>query len=115
MNKTIIAALAAASLSSIAIAAKPPAINHKALKAAFEERLKDADSAKFKDLTQKSSEAAGSWQLCGEVNAKNSYGAYSGYEPFLAMSFVEKGKPVQYMILGIGEAAGMVCRGETKQ
>lgn len=96
-------------------AAKPPAINQKTLKEAFEDTLKDADSAKFKDLTQTPSETAGAWRLCGSVNAKNSYGAYGGYEPFLGMTFVEKGKPVQYVVLGMGEAAGMVCRGETKQ
>ena len=114
MHKFTIIAVASALLSGVAIAAKPPAINQKALKTAFEDKLKDADSAKFKDLTQTAAEAAGAWQLCGEVNAKNSYGAYNGYEPFLAMSFVEKGKPVQYLVIGIGESAGMVCRGSSK-
>lgn len=41
--------------------------------------LKDPDSAKFRDLRLKSG------MLCGEVNAKNSYGAYAGNEQFSAI------------------------------
>jgi hypothetical protein len=40
--------------------------------------LKDPDAAKFKNLT---TDATGAL-LCGEVNAKNSYGAYIGNETF---------------------------------
>jgi hypothetical protein len=40
--------------------------------------LKDPDAAKFKNLT---TDATGVL-LCGELNAKNSYGAYTGYQSF---------------------------------
>ncbi|MBD1224936.1 hypothetical protein IC789_09150 [Acinetobacter seifertii] len=36
--------------------------------------LKDGDSAKFRNQ----------WELCGEVNAKNSFGAYTGFQRFIA-------------------------------
>ena len=44
------------------------------------ERYKDPDAVLFKDLTL-------DWQqkhICGELNAKNGYGGYSGYELFRA-------------------------------
>jgi hypothetical protein len=50
--------------------------------------LKDAPSARFKDIY------VSAWTddhdgkikpvLCGEVNAKNSFGGYSGFQPFVA-------------------------------
>ena len=42
--------------------------------------LKDPDSAKFRDLFVSRSEN-GALVLCGEMNAKNSFGAYVGYAP----------------------------------
>ncbi len=42
------------------------------------EQLKDPDSAKFKNV--KVSSASG--YVCGEVNAKNSYGGYTGFTKF---------------------------------
>lgn len=37
------------------------------------DNLKDGDSAKFRNQ----------WELCGEVNAKNSLGAYTGYQRYI--------------------------------
>ncbi|WP_290006080.1 hypothetical protein [Acinetobacter pittii] len=37
------------------------------------EKLKDGDTAKFRNQ----------WELCGEVNAKNSFGAYTGYQRYI--------------------------------
>lgn len=49
-----------------------------AVREAMQDRLKDADSAKFRNVY-----AIGSIpSICGEVNAKNSMGAYSGYSAF---------------------------------
>jgi hypothetical protein len=96
-------------LSSAALAQTAPKLNEKALRAALEDRLKDADSAKFRALKYLASESPGSWAMCGEVNAKNSYGGYSGFEPFRALAFKDLGQPVQYFLIGIGEAAGNVC------
>lgn len=50
-----------------------------AIREAFQDRLKDADTAKFRNvriigLTQ---------TICGQVNAKNGMGAYAGYTTFL--------------------------------
>lgn len=42
--------------------------------------LKDADTAKFRMIRKTSSGA-----ICGEVNAKNSFGAYTGYKRFYAI------------------------------
>jgi hypothetical protein len=45
------------------------------------DKLKDPDSAKFKNLSISKKYP---WIICGEVNAKNSYGGYVGYERFIA-------------------------------
>lgn len=42
--------------------------------------LKDPDSARFRNERQVSDGS-----VCGEVNGKNGFGAYSGYAPFFAM------------------------------
>lgn len=51
-----------------------------AAKAKVADKFKDPDSAKFRGLYF--SNKAGMPTLCGEVNAKNSYGAYVGYRGF---------------------------------
>ncbi|RIJ09897.1 hypothetical protein DXT77_15765 [Pseudomonas sp. 91RF] len=47
---------------------------------AVADRLKDPDSAKFRNERQVSDGG-----ICGEVNGKNGFGAYSGFAPFFAM------------------------------
>lgn len=44
--------------------------------------LKDPESARFRGVAIKTYN--GNRIVCGEVNAKNSYGGYVGYEPFVA-------------------------------
>lgn len=51
-------------------------------KDSIEARLKDAESAKFRDVRFYSGGPVP--VVCGEVNAKNSLGGYSGYERFIA-------------------------------
>lgn len=50
----------------------------------------DPDSAKFRNMWRKNQ-----WAWCGEVNAKNLYGAYVGYRKFHVNWFV--GDPVVHM------------------
>lgn len=49
--------------------------------------LKDSDSAKFRDVFISRYEDG--VVACGEVNAKNSYGAYSGFSKFVQTSIVD--------------------------
>jgi hypothetical protein len=46
------------------------------------DRLRDADGAKFRKMYV--SRAAGPPMVCGEVNAKNGFGGYSGWQRFIA-------------------------------
>jgi K+-transporting ATPase A subunit len=71
-----------------------------AIKVAMEDRLKDADSANIKDVR-----IAKDGTTCGQVNAKNSYGAYGGFEPFIAMKL----EPNSFYVLGVGGEAGTLC------
>lgn len=55
-------------------------------KAIVANKLKDPESAQFKDLVQRPpSEPGKSAVVCGWVNAKNSYGGYVGFKPFLVV------------------------------
>lgn len=45
-------------------------------------RMKDPDSVKFRDIVLRP--YAKGHVLCGQVNAKNSYGAYAGFSQFVA-------------------------------
>jgi hypothetical protein len=61
-----------------------PALANEALESEARERLatelKDPYSTQFRDLREQ--QTAGMRLICGKVNAKNSYGAYTGFKPF---------------------------------
>lgn len=46
------------------------------------EDLKDSESARFQNLYGAKKEGESEILICGEVNAKNSYGGYTGYKKF---------------------------------
>ncbi|TGP65469.1 hypothetical protein EN868_03205 [Mesorhizobium sp. M2D.F.Ca.ET.225.01.1.1] len=48
------------------------------------ESLKDPDSARFGNMVAAQEDANSSW-VCGTVNAKNSFGGYTGDKPFMGM------------------------------
>ena len=62
--------------------ASMPQMTEDKLKSAVLSRLKDPDSANFKDLQV----VEGGRALCGLVNSKNSYGGYAGFKRFVADS-----------------------------
>lgn len=51
-------------------------------KAAITRELKDPESARFRDITVRNFQ--GGKVICGEMNAKNSYGGYVGFKRFMA-------------------------------
>lgn len=102
-----------------------------ALKQAMEERLKDADSAKYRniqvvqarlgDVIGKAEGVDGNsvvTVMCGQVNAKNSYGGYAGFHTFQATYLDKFGGPNMdrpyAAVIGIdrepGGAAAVMCR-----
>ncbi len=76
---------------------KQPKNYETVFKKILKENLKDPDSAKFRNIQKpkkfwgKSLTIRNSWLVCGEVNSKNSYGGYSGFERY-AMQFFEGGE-----------------------
>lgn len=93
-----------------ATAAPPPKLDEKLLRAAFEKTLKDSESARFRNIQYQETEVPGGWTMCGEFNAKNSYGGYVGFQPFLGMAVKEDKKPLHYIVLSTGEGGAAVCR-----
>lgn len=64
-------------------------------------QLKDPDSAKFKDVkiikaTYDLENTKYAYQICGEVNSKNSFGGYVGFHGFVVSNNIH-GKPTVYM------------------
>lgn len=75
----------------------------------MEDRLKDADSAKFRNV-RIGTDSTGMKLVCGEVNAKNGFGAYVGFVAFYGAwldpsDFTEPGHPATAMIMTVDDAA----------
>ena len=51
--------------------------------AMVQDKLKDGDSARFRNMRYGALQKGG---VCGEVNAKNSYGGYVGFAPFVIVT-----------------------------
>jgi hypothetical protein len=52
------------------------------IQAGVRAKLKDPDSARF-GIIRAGANASGQIMVCGMINAKNSYGGYSGMSPFM--------------------------------
>lgn len=90
--KNIITAMATlvvlAFFSSVSMAAELTAKEKTTIVKAVKDQLKDPDSAKFKwvKLADRINPKHFVDSYCGLVNAKNSYGGYTGFEPFEVMA-----------------------------
>ncbi|MCZ9638564.1 hypothetical protein [Pseudomonas putida] len=114
MGRNLALALFFVSAACFAGAEKVPAtaVDLEGIKAAMDDVLKDSDSSKLKGVFLTREDKA--WQFCGLVNAKNSYGAYAGYSPFIGMKFPrDTGKDV-YVVMSVGDGAGIVCGNAVK-
>lgn len=89
-------------------AGQPPKVVEKELRKEFTD-LKDQDSAKFRNIKFAKNDAGGAWIMCGEYNAKNSYGGYVGFSRFMGMAFVD-GKKTTYMVMTVkDDTANAMC------
>lgn len=105
------AAVVAAKMTPERLALRKSLANRDNMLNHVKERLKDPFTVQFQKVTDGLMEEAvlpngakiGSfYEMCGEINAKNSYGGYIGFKPFVAVAFEEKGE-VTY---GFWEAGG---------
>lgn len=83
MNKIALAILAAGGLVAVAVLVSTGQISnwidpYSSAKSAVKEKLVDPASSQFKNVSNKS------FTYCGEVNAKNSMGGYTGFKKFYA-------------------------------
>lgn len=88
--------------------------DEKAILIDMEEKLKDASSARLKDVFFIPQSEKGSYVMCGKVNAKNSYGAYAGYESFTGMRFDRSDGKHLYVVFRIGGVSAKFCDDEVK-
>ncbi len=73
-----------------------------AVKESMEERLKDPDSAKYSDIVVSTkSDGNDIYVICGMVNAKNSYGGYSGKSWFYGALVKNPKQPPIVVILSV--------------
>jgi len=89
--------------SSFAYCQTVPKLNENLLKKEMTQ-LKDPESAQFRDVKFKKAGDAGSWHMCGYVNAKNAFGGYVGFKRFSGMLFVKKGEPHYYLVASLDDA-----------
>lgn len=54
-------------------------------KAAIIQKLKDPDSATFRNVVYAPAAQGTGGTVCGEVNARNAYGGYAGFTPFFVI------------------------------
>lgn len=118
-NRVLIGMLVCALGASGAMSAEPKTRPASAkeiaiIRASFEDKLKDADSAKFKDvLVYVKPGAEPVHSLCGQVNSKNSYGAYAGYSPFFGVLVPKKPESETIvLIMSMDEVAAAMCEKE---
>lgn len=89
---------------------------------AVRKRLKDPESARFGVMAAARKDGKEGVDVCGMVNARNSYGGYTGEQPFIGTMFIDRpnGKPPIFIPLAIGgnkiarEATIKVCRDTTR-
>lgn len=77
-------------------------------KAAAKAKLKDPSSAQFRNVYFHKG-ADGIPMTCGEVNPKNSYGGYSGYQKFVSAGESEL-TFLQAQVVDFGTAWNQFCR-----
>lgn len=107
MKKILASAMALIALSTMA-AGQQPKVNEAALRKEFT-ALKDQDSAKFRNIKFAPGEAEGAWVMCGEYNAKNSYGGYAGFSRFMGMALVD-GRKTTYLVMTVqDDMANTMC------
>lgn len=109
MRLQLMAAAALVFSTTFATAQKAPKLNEGLLRAAFHQ-LKDSDSAKFRDVEFRQSEAGGYWTMCGHVNAKNAYGGYVGFTRFMGAAMIGEDKKLSYLVMTVDhEIANQMC------
>lgn len=54
--------------------------------AAVAQRMRDPGSVQFRDITHRSLNGVDDYVVCGEVNAKNGFGAYAGFTRFIVIA-----------------------------
>lgn len=93
---------------------KATAYDEEAILVDMEEKLKDASSARLKDVFFIPQAEKGAYVMCGKVNSKNSFGAYSGYESFTGLKFDRNDGRHVYLVLRIGGISAKHCDNELK-
>jgi len=94
-------------LAASGAVAKPLTAPEKAVIAqAVSKGLKDPQAAQFRWTDPGALTDGEVKTYCGQVNAKNSYGAYVGYVPYMAGLIVRHGKVVAAIVTGAPDAPG---------
>lgn len=85
-----------------------------AVEEAMRSRLKDPDSMRMEGVRVAPGSMPTLLTACGEVNAKNSYGGYTGRRVFLANIILREGQPPAAIVIGVDDGrtntASSMCR-----
>jgi hypothetical protein len=75
-----------------------------AIREGVKRNLKDPDSARFGQM-RAGTDAKGTTTVCLMVNAKNSYGGYTGEKPHIGLLFKDRKPPVFALVPGTADTA----------
>lgn len=87
-----------------------------AIEQGMRNRLKDPDSMKMENVRVAPGSLPTMRTVCGEVNAKNGFGGYTGMRTFYGSLILREGKPPAGIVIGVdngrGNAASSMCAKE---
>lgn len=110
-RRRVVAALALCAGIASAQPDKAPPLDMTAFRAGFAS-LKDPDSLQVRNPVYKA-KGASTWIMCGEYNAKNSYGGYTGFKRFMAVAGLDRtGKKMAYAVAATETVAMQLCADE---
>lgn len=72
-----------------------------AIETGMRNRLKDPDSMKMENVRIGPASLPTMRTVCGEVNAKNGFGGYTGMRTFYGMLILRDGKPPAGIVVGV--------------
>lgn len=92
------------------VAVSVPQSDVELITSAIGANMKDPSSTMVKNMVSDKPEGD-MYFVCGQVNGKNSYGGYVGYQPFSALLFFNRSnKQSSAAAVSVGRVAYMICQ-----
>lgn len=101
----VLPAFAVLAAASPACAREPTAGERATIREGLLDKLKDPESARIGKLSVGPTRDKPGVAVCGEVNARNSFGGYTGMQPFLGFMGPDRAGATKFYLFTIGNDA----------